>query len=61
MYLPENNAQMHDILSELRIYANLNALPGLAERLDDAIMLLAIEAQRNVARKPVVSGTEDGR
>ena len=27
MYLPENNAQMFDILSELRVYAAMNGLP----------------------------------
>jgi hypothetical protein len=61
MYLPENDAQMFDILSELRMYANLNSLPGLAERLDDAIVLLALEARRNATRKSVASGTEDLR
>ncbi len=46
MYLPENNAQMHDILSELRTYAAANEMPRLAETLDDALMLLAAEAQQ---------------
>jgi hypothetical protein len=46
MYLPENDAQMFDILSELRVYAALNGLPGLAEELDDALQLLVIEQRR---------------
>ena len=41
MYLPETNAQMFDILTELRIYAAMNGMPNLAERLDDAMVLLA--------------------
>jgi hypothetical protein len=41
MYLPENHAQMFDILSELRVYAAMNGLPSLAEKLDDALVLLA--------------------
>jgi hypothetical protein len=45
MYLPENNAQMFDILTELRIYAATNGLPYLAEELDDALMLLATESR----------------
>jgi hypothetical protein len=40
MYLPENNAQMFDILAELRVYAAMNGLPRLAEQLDDALVLL---------------------
>jgi hypothetical protein len=43
MYLPENHAQMFDILSELRLYAAMNGLTQLAEKLDDALMLLAAE------------------
>jgi hypothetical protein len=46
MYLPENDAQMYDILSELRVYAALNGLPGLAEELDDAMQLLVTEQRR---------------
>ena len=46
MYLPESNAQMHDILSELRLYAAMNRLPALAESLDDALVLLETEARR---------------
>jgi hypothetical protein len=45
MYLPESHAQMFDILSELRIYAAMNGLPQLAEKLDDALMLLSAEAR----------------
>jgi hypothetical protein len=43
MYLPENNDQMFDILTELRLYAAMNGLPQLAEMLDDALMLLATQ------------------
>lgn len=46
MYLPENHAQMHDILTELRVYAAMHGLPKLAEALDDAIVLLESEARR---------------
>lgn len=50
MYLPENNAQMFDILAELRVYAAMNGLSGLAERLDDALMTLTTEGRRPPAR-----------
>lgn len=46
MYLPENDAQMFDILTELRVYAAMNGMPKLAERLDDALMLLLSESRR---------------
>ncbi len=46
MYLPENNEQMFDILSELRVYAAANSLPGLAEELDDALIQLEAESRR---------------
>ena len=45
MYLPETNAQMFDILAELRVYAAMNNMPHLAERLDDALMLLMAEGR----------------
>ena len=45
MYLPENHAQMFDILSELRLYAAMNGLTQLAEKLDDALMLLLAETR----------------
>lgn len=53
MYLPENNEQMFDILTDLRLYAAMNALPGLAEQLDDALMLLAVEANDGGKRRGV--------
>jgi hypothetical protein len=58
MYLPESDAQMFDILTELRIYAALNDMPRLAEMLDDALIVLAREA-----RTPIrgVAGTGTGR
>lgn len=43
MYLPESHKQMFDILSDLRIYAAMNDMPHLAEKLDDALMLLLAE------------------
>ncbi|MBP7000268.1 hypothetical protein [Amaricoccus sp.] len=61
MYLPENDAQLYDILSELRVYAQTNALPGLAEELDDALVLLASEMRRNERRKAEAARAEDGR
>lgn len=59
MYLPENNAQMFDILSELRVYAAMNALPGLAERLDDALIALAAESRRTLEPAPVTALLRD--
>lgn len=50
MYLPENNEQMFDILSDLRVYAATNALPGLAEELDDALIQLEAESRRVTAK-----------
>ncbi len=61
MYLPENNAQMFDILSELRLYAQLNALPRLAEELDDALIVLVTDARRNSSRQTTASRVEDSR
>lgn len=60
MYLPENDAQLHDILSELRLYAQMNALPGLAEELDDALVLLAAETRRNAQRKAAPCAEDAG-
>jgi hypothetical protein len=47
MYLPENNEQLFDILAELRLYAAMNSMTGLAEKLDDALILLRVEARRD--------------
>jgi hypothetical protein len=52
MYLPENHAQMFDILTELRVYAAMHRLPNLAEKLDDALVLLEAEARRAGHVKP---------
>ena len=59
MYLPENHAQMADILTELRIYAAMNRLPNLAETLDDALLLLHAEDRRRgrVHPTPAVQDT----
>lgn len=46
MYMPENHDQMFDILCELRVYAAMNGLPALAERLDDTLITLAVERRR---------------
>jgi hypothetical protein len=45
MYLPEDDAQMFDILTDLRTYAAQNGLPDLAEKLDDALLLLVAEGR----------------
>lgn len=58
MYLPENHAQMYDILSELRTYAATNGLPQLAEELDDALMLLASEPGTRAADRRHTAVTE---
>lgn len=55
MYMPENDDQLFDILSELRVYASLNGMPLLAERLDDALMVLAEERGRAGAARPPAS------
>jgi hypothetical protein len=59
MYLPENHAQMFDILSELRLYAAMNGLTKLAEELDDVLLLLAREGGvRAEANRRATAGTE---
>ena len=57
MYLPENDAQMFDILSELRVYAAMNALPRLAEEIDDALLLLTAESRRRA--RPARQAAQD--
>jgi hypothetical protein len=61
MYLPENDAQMYDILVDLRTYAEANALHRLAEEIDDALVLLAAEGRpgRPQARLRAVARAED--
>jgi hypothetical protein len=44
MYLPEDDAQLFEILSTLRVYAAANHMPKLAEELDDALILLRAES-----------------
>lgn len=56
MYLPENDAQMQDILAELRLYAQMHGMTALAEELDDAIFLLAVEARRAEGRRAAAAG-----
>jgi hypothetical protein len=60
MYLPENNAQMYDILSELRVYAAMNSLPQLAEMIDDSLVLLQAECRHSQGKAPVHIN-QDGR
>ena len=61
MYMPENNEQMYDILSELRVYAAMNNLPALAEKLDDALVLLRAESRKSGKPPRPVSVGRDGR
>ncbi len=59
MYLPENNTQLYEILSALRLYAATNTMPSLAESLDDAMLLLVTEAApRRAARTPHSCGLD---
>jgi len=49
MYLPENDAQLRDILIAIRLYAAENGLPLLAEEIDDALVVLETETRRAAA------------
>jgi hypothetical protein len=49
MYTPENHDQMFDIISALRTYAGTNTMPGLAEMLDDALLILASEGREELS------------
>lgn len=51
MYTPENHDQMFEILAALRAYAGANTMPGLAESLDDALIILAEEGREALARR----------
>jgi hypothetical protein len=59
MYLPESDAQMFDILTELRVYAAMNGLPQLAEKLDDALLLLEAEGRRSGRQARTLSAAKD--
>lgn len=59
MYLPQNHAQMFDILTELRLYAAMNGLPQLAEKLDDAMLLLAAEGKAALRQRPTAPALKD--
>lgn len=65
MYMPENDAQMFEILSALRLYAAANALHGLAEEIDDALMLLSFgpegQAGANARGSRLLPGAMDLR
>jgi hypothetical protein len=50
MYTPENHNQMFEILAALRTFAAANAMPELAESLDDALVLLADEGRDALTR-----------
>jgi hypothetical protein len=58
MYLPESDVQLYEILSDLRVYADQNGMPRLSEQLDDALLLLTVEARRNQTRR---AASEDAR
>lgn len=60
MYLPENDAQMFDILKELRVYAAMNHLPRLAEELDDALLLLVSEGRGGPSKPRISTVAKDG-
>jgi hypothetical protein len=60
MYTPESHKQMFDILAALRTYSAANAMPGLAETLDDALVLLADEG-RDALSRPKEPQAKDGR
>ncbi|MFO1142457.1 MAG: hypothetical protein U1E59_08710 [Amaricoccus sp.] len=57
MYLPENNDQMFDILTDLRTYAAQNGLAQLAEKLDDALLLLVTEGSVRARGAQTGAGT----
>jgi hypothetical protein len=58
MYTPENHDQMFEIISALRTYAGTHALPELAETLDDALVILAVQGREALARStPPQAGT----
>lgn len=59
MYLPENDAQMFDILTELRVYAAMHQLSRLAEELDDALVLLVAEGKAGTPRPRANSAAKD--
>jgi hypothetical protein len=59
MYLPESHAQMFEILTELRVYAAMNGMPQLAERLDDALVLLLAESHAPAGPSRVEAASQD--
>lgn len=61
MYLPESHEQMFDILSELRVYAAANQLDGLAEQIDDALIVLVADRWTRRHRIPETCASLDWR
>lgn len=61
MYTPENHDQMFEILIALRTYAGANTMAGLAESLDDALLILAAEGREALDGGPEAQITRDGR
>lgn len=61
MYLPESHEQMFDILSELRVYAAANQLDGLAEQIDDALIVLVADRWTQRHRIPETCASLDWR
>ncbi len=60
MYTPESHDQMFEILAALRTYAGTNAMPGLAEMLDDALVALAKEGHEALSRIAENKAGHDG-
>jgi hypothetical protein len=61
MYTPESHDQMFEILAALRTYAGTNAMPNLAEMIDDALVLLAEEGQDALSRTEAGKVGQDGQ
>jgi hypothetical protein len=61
MYTPESHDQMFEILAALRTYAGTNAMPNLAEMIDDALLLLAEEGQDALSSAAAGKVGQDGQ
>lgn len=61
MYLPEDDAQLFDILSTLRVYAATNHMHRLAEELDDALVLLRADTRQAARHSCAGRATRDHR
>ncbi len=56
MYTPKNKAQLMDILGDLQVYAEVNALNDVAEHLSDALIAARAHADRHGRENADVSG-----